>query len=120
MTSDYDFWLHVDDIDLFNHALKPFDMVPNRTATEARQLDRYVLENDEHVDVLIARAVSTIDGARVAFDDLWPRRAYVDISADVRVAIPALDDLIATKKFGARPRDADDIRWLEELKRSLS
>jgi len=46
------------------------------------------------------------------------RRSYVDIGEDVRAAIPCIDDLIATKRFGARPRDADDIRWLEQLKRS--
>jgi hypothetical protein len=39
------------------------------------------------------------------------------------VQATAFDELamfraILTKKFGARPRDADDIRWLENLKGS--
>ena len=65
MTSDYDFWIAIDDADRFNEALHAFDMVPNRTPDEARANGRYVLENDEHVDVLVARAVSTIDGVMV-------------------------------------------------------
>lgn len=77
MTSDYDFWLHADDIAVFNEALVAFDTVPTRSPDEARARGRYVLENDEHVDVLVARAVSTVDGEM---------------------------------------RDADDIRWLEQLK----
>jgi hypothetical protein len=38
------------------------------------------------------------------------------VAEDVSVAIPSIEDLISTKKFGARPRDADDIRWLEKLR----
>ncbi len=116
MTSDYDFWIAGDDAARFNAALRPFEMFPNRTPDEARQVGRYVLENDEHVDVLVARGVSTQSGVMVAFDDLWTRRMAIEIADDVVIAIPSLDDLILTKRFGARPRDADDIRWLEKLR----
>jgi len=34
----------------------------------------------------------------------------------VEVAIPCIDDLIATKRFAARPKDLEDIRLLETLK----
>jgi hypothetical protein len=40
----------------------PFNLFPNHLPEEARQRGRYVLENDEKVDVLLARAASTIDG----------------------------------------------------------
>jgi hypothetical protein len=116
MTSDYDFWLHGDDIAVFNHALHAFDMIPTRAPDEARANGRYVLENDEHVDVLVARAVSTIDGVLVRFDDVWGRHVRPSVADGVTVAMPCLEDLIATKRFGARPRDADDIRWLEQLR----
>jgi hypothetical protein len=116
MTADYDFWISIDDIERFNDALRPFDMFPSHTPADARASGRYVLENDEHVDVLVARAVSTTAGVMVAFDDLWHRRQSIDIAADIIVAIPSIDDLILTKQFGARPRDADDIRWLEKLR----
>ena len=116
MTADYDFWIAADDAQRFNDTLRDFDLIPNRPPDEARKVGRYVLETDEHVDVLVAAAVSTVDGVLVKFADLWERRAYVEIADGVRAAIPCIDDLILTKRFGARPRDADDIRWLERLR----
>ena len=113
MTRDYDYWLPADDAHLLNDALRPLDLFPTRSPEEARRNGRYVIEGDEHVDVMVARAVGTIDGVMVAFDDVWQRRVYLPIAEDVSIAIPSIEDLILTKKFGARPRDADDIRWLE-------
>lgn len=115
MTRVYDFWIAADDAELLNQAVRPFDMFPSRPPDEARRNGRYVLENDEHVDVLVARAVSTVDGVLVAFDDVWKRRSHFQLE-DVEVPIPSIDDYILTKRFGARPRDADDIRWLEQLR----
>lgn len=116
MTSDYDFWLDANDIALFNDTLRPFDMLPSRSPEAARNNGRYVLENDEHVDVLVASAVSTVGGAMVHFAQTWERRVLHPIGAHVTIAMPCIDDLILTKQFGARPRDADDVRWLERLR----
>jgi hypothetical protein len=75
-----------------------------------------VLENDEHVDVLVARGVPASGGVEVRFDDTWSRRQVVEFREDVRVQLPSLDDLILTKQFGQRPRDLEDIRLLEALR----
>jgi hypothetical protein len=119
MTQDYDFWAHRDDITLLNDAVKHLELFPNRSADEARGVGRYVLENGEHVDVLVARQVSTVDGEHVRFDDVWARRETIDVGSGARLALPSIDDLIATKRFGARPKDAEDIRLLRALKESL-
>jgi hypothetical protein len=118
LTQDYDFWVHIDDAARFNEAVAQFGLAPNRTPDEARAKGRYVLENDEHVDVLVARSCTTVDGATVAFDDLWTRRQWLAITDGISVAIPSLDDLISTKRFAARPRDAEDIRLLGALRAS--
>ena len=115
MTSDYDFWVHPDDIGLLNAACARFDLVPNKTPEEARRVGRYVLENDEHVDVLVARAVFTVDGEKVVFDELWERRIRVGEAPGPEVAIPSVPDLIATKRFALRPKDLEDIRNLRVL-----
>ena len=90
---------------------------PPGRPSEARGRGRYVLENDERVDVLVARTVPTVDGVRVAFDELWSRRRTLEVAAGVAVAVPALDDLILTKRFGGRPKDFEDIRLLEALRK---
>ncbi len=115
-TADYDLWTRSEDAELVNAAVAPLDMVPNRTPEEARKVGRYVLENGERVDVLIARSVPTIDGIRVEFHDVWQRREELVVAAGVRIAVPCIDDLILTKRFGARPKDAEDIRLLRALK----
>ena len=118
LTGDYDFWIHIDDVAAFNAAAEPFGLLPSRTPEDARRFGRYVLENDERVDVLVARFVPAIDGTRVAFDEIWPRRRALDLGdhAGARVHVPALDDLIATKRFAARAKDLEDIRLLESLR----
>ena len=117
LTADYDFWLHIDDIVAFNGAVQAQGLFPSRTPDEARGRGRYVLENDERVDVLVARSVPTVDGVRVAFDEVWTRRRALAFAPGVTIAIPALDDLILTKRFGGRPKDLEDIRLLEALRK---
>ena len=112
LTADYDFWLHIDDIERFNETLAPFDLVPTHGSDDARQRGRYALENDEHVDVLIARAVPTVDGQRVTFDEVWDGRRAVALTDDVSVFLPSHAALILTKRFAARPKDLEDIRLL--------
>lgn len=43
-------------------------------------------------------------------------RGATDLAAGVTINLPALDDLIATKRFAARPKDLEDIRLLEALR----
>lgn len=116
LTADYDFWIHADDAAVFNAAVAPFDLVPTRTPEEARLRGRYALENDEHVDVLVARELPTGDGQKVRFDAVWDRRRPIQLAADLRVYVPCLDDLIATKKIATRPKDLEDVRLLTILR----
>jgi hypothetical protein len=116
LTADYDFWIHIDDAAALNAAVEPFGLIPTRTPEEARTTGRYVLENDEHVDVLVARVVPTVDNTRVAFDDVWLRRRQIEVTPGVRFSLPCLDDLILTKRFSARPHDLDDLRYLAALR----
>jgi len=116
LTSDYDLWIDADDASRLNDALEPLELFPSCSPEEARSRGRYVLENDERIDVLVAKRVTTVDGVRVAFDDVWQRRREIDVGG-VPVALPCIDDLIATKKFAARARDLDDIALLEALRR---
>ncbi len=116
VTADYDLWVHIDDIEILNAAARPFDLFPTLPPAEARQRGRYVLENDEHVDVLVTRSQSAPDGTRLAFDDAWARRESIVYSGSIRVAVPSLDDLITTKRWAMRDKDMADIRFLEGLK----
>jgi hypothetical protein len=118
LTADYDLWVHIDDIERLNHAVESLDFVPNRPPDAARKFGRYVLEDGEHVDVLVARSSSTRDGVRVTFEDVWSRRDELWYEPSIKLAIPSIDDLILTKRWAMRDKDVADIHMLEELKRS--
>src|SRR5678810_241882 len=53
LTADYDYWVHIDDAAAFNAAAEPFGLAPTHAPEEARARGRYVLQNDERVDVLV-------------------------------------------------------------------
>lgn len=116
LTADYDFWIAPEDIETFNAALVPFDLHPTCSVSEARRHGRYALENDERVDVLVARTVIARTGEHVVFDEVWSRRRAVELSNGLAVHLPSLDDLILTKRFALRPKDLEDIRLLEILR----
>ena len=115
LTADYDFWVSMDDIAAFNAALAPLGFTPNRPPEQVKQFGRYRMEDGETLDVLAARQAATFDGQPVRFDDLWARRRPVEYTQGVTIFVPAVADLILTKRFGTRARDRDDIRLLEAL-----
>ena len=63
LTRDYDFWIHGDDIPIFNAAVSGFDLFPNRSPEQARKAGRYILENDEKVDVMVAKTIFRKNGS---------------------------------------------------------
>ena len=115
LTADYDFWIAIDEIATFNAAVGRCELNPTVDPDEARRRGRYALENDEHVDVLVARSVTTVDSVAVAFEDVWAHRRAVTLMPGVDVALPSTGDLILTKRFASRPRDLEDIRLLRIL-----
>jgi hypothetical protein len=120
LTADYDFWIHIDDIERFNAAAAPFGLEPNCSAEGARQRGRYALENDERVDVLVARSTTTVESMTVRFEDVWRRRQSVAYVSGQSLELPSLDDLIATKLIAARAKDLIDIDFLRALRASRS
>ncbi|MBI1875398.1 MAG: hypothetical protein HYZ58_06380 [Acidobacteria bacterium] len=116
LTADYDFWIAMDDIAVFNTAAARCDLRPTDGPEDARRRGRYAVENNEHVDVLVARSVPTVDGVVVTFEDLWTRRRAVALSPGIDIQVPGLDDLILTKRFADRAKDLEDIRLLQILK----
>lgn len=118
LTGDYDLWVHIDDIEKLNAALGELELVATKKPAEARATGRYLFENDVRVDVLVARSASTPEGVCLDFDGAWARRQTVDLGDGLTLALPSIDDLITTKRWGSRPKDMIDIQWLETARRS--
>ena len=116
LTADYDMWIHFDDVETLNAALEALDMAPNRSPDEARRMGRYVIENGDHIDVMLARSKATLDGDEVVFDDVFARSVRLQLGEGVTLCVPAIDDLIRTKRWSARDKDLADLRLLEALR----
>ena len=117
-THDYGLWIDPDDIERLNAAVTPLHHFPNLQPAEARARGRYVLENGEHIDVLLTRRRDTQKGETLTFEDAWNRRQRVELSSDVNVFIPCIDDLIRTKEWSMRAKDIGDIQLLEALRKA--
>lgn len=115
LTSDYDFWIAIDEIAMFNAAVAECGFHPSVDPDQARRRGRYALDNNQHIDVLIARSVPTLEGVKVSFEDLWGRRRTIPVAPGIDVHLPMVDDLILTKRFADRPKDLEDIRLLRIL-----
>jgi hypothetical protein len=115
-TYDYDFWLHFDDVEAFNAALAAHDHFANCSPAEARTRGRYVIENGEHIDVLIGRSRTTVAGEVLTFDDAWARKQTVPFGP-TELMLPSIEDLIRTKSWAMRAKDVADIQLLEALRR---
>ncbi len=116
MTSDYDVWLHFDDVEKLNGAFAALDHHPNHAPNEARKRGRYVLENGQRIDVLIARSATTPQGEALTFDEAYSARQRVKIEEGLHADLPSIEHLIVTKRWASRPRDLIDIEWLTVLK----
>lgn len=66
---------------------------------------QYVVETDIHPFV-----------TGVQFDDVWANKVADKIGA-TEVYVAGLDDLIKMKKAAGRPKDIEDLKILEELKK---
>lgn len=116
-THDYDLWIHVDDIERLNAAVERLDHVASCAPADARSRGRYVLENGEHIDVLLTRGRTTQKGETLTFDDAWSRRERIELAVDVSAFVPCIDDLIRTKEWAMRAKDIGDIQLLEALRK---
>jgi len=116
LTADYDLWTHRDDIAELNEAVRALGFEPTHLPDAARRRGRYVLEDGQHIDVLVAKSKPTRDSStRLSFDEAWARRLTMQYAEGVTLCVPCIDDLIITKRWGMRDKDVADIRLLESL-----
>jgi predicted nucleotidyltransferase len=111
-TMDVDFFIRntKDNAERTREALKQFgydvtDVSVDDLMNFKVLIRQYVLETDIHPFV-----------KGVLFDDVWANKVSDKIgTTDVYVA--GLDDLIKMKKAAGRPKDLEDLKVLEELKK---
>ncbi len=76
-----------------------------------------VYSGGDRLDLFFVRALVNREGTELTFEDAWSR-GEEQRAGDYAIRIPAIDDLITLKKMAAtpRPKDEEDIRYLQVLK----
>lgn len=115
ITADYDLWIHIDDVEKLNAACEPLGLFPNHPPDAARARGRYVLENGERVDVMVARSKADSAGNSLSFEEAWSRRRRIEVHSGLEAHVPDIEDLIVTKRWASRAKDLVDIQFLEVL-----
>ncbi len=114
LTRDIDFFLEPTHENFLNafQALEKFGYdlqeIPIEEALQKKILFRgYILRTDIHPHV-----------TGIDWETVWKNKVEYTLHGE-KVFFASLDDLIQMKKAAGRPKDLEDLRYLEEIKRQL-
>ncbi len=118
-TYDYDFWIHPEDKDMvFDYMEDTLGMEASRNRTEKRPIFAFHSDSADKIDVFIVRKITNKEGETLDIDECLGRAVEIrQPDSDFFVRVPSIDDLIKLKKMGKRPKDMEDIEYLETIKR---
>lgn len=124
VTSDYDFWVALKDrFQIFQLLSEIFDAeLPPRSQWRKPIVTAFI--GPDKVDLFSQKKIVNDEGQELAFQEVYRRSELKKIpEANISFRIPALEDLIAMKKFSRKDplkqaRNLEDIRYLLTLKQS--
>ena len=73
-----------------------------------------LLSDNLKLDFFHADQYVTKDGEPFTFDELYQRRKVIAVD-DFAIYVPALEDLLLTKKTRLSPKDREDIKYIQVL-----
>ncbi|MEK6582376.1 MAG: DUF6036 family nucleotidyltransferase [Nitrospirota bacterium] len=118
-THDYDFWVHPDDKKrLFELLEDELGFESSRGRDEKRPIYFFYSDSSDKIDVFIARKITNKEGETLSIEECVSRAVeFKEPKSDFFVRVPSIDDLIKLKKMGKRPKDIEDIEYLETIKK---
>ena len=118
-TMDYDIYIDGsgENLDLLLGIAKKFELFSNLPKEKIMTHFKFRLENDFAIDIFRARYFSSGEGKKLSFDELYARKTTAKGEAGLEINLPSIDDLIALKKLRSLPKDLEDIKYLELLKK---
>jgi hypothetical protein len=122
VTADYDLWLHPNDRRKFLKLLEAeFDAaLPDPAQWNRPLVTAYV--GPDKIDCFSPKKIVNDEGEELVFDRIYARAEIKKNPTEkLSVRVPAIDDLIALKKFTQndplkQARNLEDIRYLETIK----
>jgi len=118
-TMDYDIYIDrkENNLDRFLEIAEKFDLMPSLSKEEIKKHYKFKLENNFTIDVFCPKYFSAGKGKKLSFNELYERRNIAKGETGLEINLPSIDDLIELKRLGSRPKDIEDIKYLEGIKK---
>ena len=117
-TMDYD--IYVDkaekNIDLLLKIAENYELYPSISKAEIKKHYKFKLENNFAIDIFCFKHFSVGKREKLSFNELYERRNVFKGETGLEINLPSIDDLIELKRLGSRPKDIEDIKYLQGLK----
>ncbi len=116
---DYDIYIDgsPENTDLLLSIARKFDLHSSLPGEKMHTNFKFRLENEIAIDVFRARSFSSEKGKKITFNEIYSRKETLKDSSGLKINVPSIDDLIALKRLRSLPKDLQDIKYLEELKK---
>jgi hypothetical protein len=93
-------------------------MEASRDRAEKRPIFAFHSDSADKIDVFIVRKITNKEGETLDIDECIGNAVEIrQPDSDFYVRLPSIDDLIKLKKMGKRPKDLEDIEYLETIKK---
>lgn len=116
---DYDFWIHPDDrVKTYKILVGMLDLEPSYPEDIKRPMISFLSDKGEKVDVFFVKKITNASGETFEIESVLKRSIIVK-DKGFTICLPDIDDLIGLKKMSRRPKDIEDIEYLQTIKKFL-
>jgi hypothetical protein len=116
---DYDIYIDGSEgnTQLLINIAKKIALCPTIPLDKMKSHFKFRLENDFALDVFRAKFLSSGKGKKISFEDIYKRRNVLKGETGLEINVPSIDDLIELKKLRSLPKDLEDIKYLQAIKK---
>lgn len=116
---DFDFWVHPEDRDkVFSFLEDELEFEPSSNKKQKKPLVFFYTRSGDKLDIFFFRNLINKKGEKLNIDEILKNSVRInEPETDFYVVVPCIDDLIKLKRMGNRPKDLEDIEYLEKIKK---
>lgn len=116
---DYDFWIHPEDKKKTYRILEEtLEFEPSYPEDIKRPMISFLSDKGEKVDVFFVKKITNASGETFGIEEVLKRSIIVK-DRGFTIRLPDIDDLIGLKKMGKRPKDIEDIEYLQAIRKGF-
>ena len=116
---DYDFWIHPEDKQqLFEFLEDELDCEVTGNRSEKKPVFSFYTRTGEKLDIFVFLYVRNSEKEKISIEETLKNSIKIrEPHSHFYVVVPGIDDLIKIKKIKTRPKDLEDIEYLESIKK---